>query len=179
MLLKFRLLILITLLGAVAWAIWVYFEPIPTFSFHSKSGAETVANNPLKIKLTPKMIIKETMRGNAEMLVDEQEEAGDPLNNAGGKPSTKWETGWHEMYFPAKATIDLGGQYQLTAIYLFDTYDNGSATVSTGNPFQWEAQFTDKLESYHKWNAHPVNVKTRYIQITVSNHVAPVEVVIY
>ncbi|HYG37697.1 MAG TPA: hypothetical protein VD908_03720 [Cytophagales bacterium] len=125
------------------------------------------------------MIIKETMQGDAGMLVDEQEKSGDPANNSGGAPSKKWETGWSEMYFPANAIIDLGVEHHLTAIYFFDTFDHGSVTVFTGTPFQWQEQFNDKLENYHKWNAHPINARTRYIRISVSNHIAPVEVIVY
>lgn len=121
------------------------------------------------IQLNASMIINETMVGDPTKLVDEQTLAGNPKAGTGGTPTRYWQLGNDSTYMPASAVIDLGTNYALTDIYLFDSNGSGAVTVSTGTPFAWTQNFVDNMGGYNVWNAHPVSATTRYIQIVLSN----------
>ncbi len=132
-----------------------------------------------KILLLPEMILNEEGRGDATLLMDEQELAGDPLNGSTGTPTTVWRPGWSAADYPAHVLIDLGAVYSLTTICLFDANSTGEITVSAGKPFEWTLLFTDGMSNYLKWNRHTVNVQTRYIRLTLTNPTSTPEIVLY
>ncbi len=119
-----------------------------------------------RIDLNTSMITNETENGDARLLVDEQEFAGDPLNDIGGVPTTIWFPGWSPFSHPASAYIDLGKQFELKYIYLFDVNNKGELTIEYGYPGNWQTLFTDGLESYLQWNQHETDITTRYVRIT-------------
>ncbi|HZG74547.1 MAG TPA: hypothetical protein VEZ72_01700, partial [Paenibacillus sp.] len=47
----------------------------------------------VKLALSTSMVVNESGRGDAGMLVDEQSTAGDPKNGTGGSPTTTWFPG--------------------------------------------------------------------------------------
>jgi chitodextrinase len=65
--------------------------------------------------------------------------------------------------------IDLGKNYVLTKICLWDLGDAGNFTVASGSTGSWTVLFTDPLSNYAKWNERTVNVTTRYIRVTKAN----------
>ncbi|WP_372633154.1 fibronectin type III domain-containing protein [Cohnella sp.] len=133
-----------------------------------------------KIVLTPSMITNESGLGDATLLVDEQTLAGDPANGSGGAPATSWQAGWNTSLYPVHAYIDLGQNYNLSSIYLRDTYDVANITISAGSPGSWTTLFTDPLTGWMTWNAHPVSVTTRYVRVTLSApNVNMTEIVLY
>ncbi len=133
-----------------------------------------------KITLTTSMVTNESGLGSPTMLVDEQAAAGDPANGTGGAPTTTWQAGWNQALYPAYAYIDLGQSYNLTSIYLRDTYDVSNLTVYSGSPGSWTALFTDPLTGYMTWNAHTVSVATRYVRVALSaTNTNMSEIVIY
>ncbi|MFD0715407.1 fibronectin type III domain-containing protein [Paenibacillus sp. GCM10027626] len=133
-----------------------------------------------KIVLTPSMVTNESGLGDATLLVDEQALAGDPANGTGGAPVTSWQAGWNASLYPAQAYIDLGQLYDLTSIYLRDTYDMYPITISAGSPGNWTELFTDPLTGWMTWDAHPVDVKTRYVRVMLHDpRVNMSEIVLY
>jgi len=132
-----------------------------------------------KITLTTSMVTNESGFGDAAMLVDEQSLAGDPKNQMGGTPTTNWFPGWGSSKYPANAYIDLGQEYDLTDIYLYDSNSIGDFVVASGSPGQWSELFTDHLENYQKWKHHTVNITTRYIRATTIKGAYMNEIVLY
>ncbi len=133
-------------------------------------GRPVVRNYPLeeKVKLVRSMLSNPiTGLKGAEALVDEQSVAGDAKNNAGGLPTTIWTPGWSEADYPATIYVDLGTVKEISKVYFMDMEGEGRVSVSAGEPDNWRKLFEDPLNGYQDWNAHVVNVKTRYLKITL------------
>ena len=61
----------------------------------------TQAPTEIRVPLTPAMVLCEEAQGDSAMLVDEQEIAGDPASNKGGKPKNAYFPGWGSTWrFP-------------------------------------------------------------------------------
>lgn len=138
---------------------------------------------PIKIPLTSDMVINETAQGDAGMLVDEQDIAGDPPT---GDCITNWNledspNRYFEGYLPMNAIIDLGGIYEITDVYLYDGKRRCTFTVSYGEPFSWTTLFTYGLGSYKVWHHQEISptVQTRYLQISKDADKGMHEIVIY
>ncbi|MBM7565366.1 fibronectin type III domain-containing protein [Paenibacillus sacheonensis] len=132
-----------------------------------------------KITVSAAMVINESANGNPALLFDEQAAAGDPANGSGGSPTTPWFGGWSPSNYPLYAYIDLGQNYNLSNVYLYDSYSTGSFNVSAGSPGNWTALFTDPLVGYMTWNAHPVSVTTRYVRVNLVSGGDVDEIVLY
>lgn len=133
-----------------------------------------------KILLRPQMVINEVAAGDAGALVDEQAAAGDPRAGHGGSPVHSWQPGWRPFDYPASAVIDLGAPYHLTSLYLYDGTGTGKLVVSAGTPFAWKPLFADPLTAYNAWVGHPLDVVTRYLQLSFQAPGAAVnEIVLY
>ncbi|MFD0670722.1 fibronectin type III domain-containing protein [Cohnella sp. GCM10027633] len=148
-----------------------------TIAFPTGPGAQVASAAGTKIALTTAMVVNEESHGDATLMVDEQTTAGDPQNGSGGTPSTQWNPGapYYNNY-PSHAYIDLGQEYNLTGISLFDTNGNSTVSppdtsqdliVSAGSPGSWTNLFTDPLGKYMAWSNHTVSVTTRYVRVTV------------
>ncbi len=126
------------------------------------------------------MVVNETGFGEAGKLVDEQALAGDPRGGHGRAPKTIWFPEWTAWHYPARAFLDLGRAYRLSDVYLYDGEGSSRVTISAGRPFRWTPLLTDDLSHYNVWNAHPVSVTTRYLEVTLADAgtKAP-EVVVY
>lgn len=124
-----------------------------------------------KIVLDASMVVNPSISGDATLLVDEQAVSGDPKNGAGGSPTTSWFPGWGDHQYPAHAIIDLGVEYELDDIYIYDANGTGLIELSTGTPGNWTLQASDTLGNYMSWNQHSLsNVTTRYVQVTLVNN---------
>jgi hypothetical protein len=148
--------------------------------FSKAAFCAPLVDAPQKIQLSPAMVVNETGFGEAGRLVDEQALAGDPRGGRGGTPVTVWFPEWAAWHYPARAFVDLGRAYRLSDVYVYDGEGTGHVTVSAGKPFRWTALFTDDLSHYNVWNAHPVTVTTRYLEVMLADAgtKAP-EVVVY
>ncbi|MEA3445282.1 MAG: hypothetical protein U9R19_11230, partial [Bacteroidota bacterium] len=104
--------------------------------------------------------------GGVNAYVDEQSLAGDPFMGMGGEPETTWSTPYNTSAYPYNCYIDLGQNYDLASIYLFDKSSSGNLTISIGEPGNWTPIFTDPCQSYKSWQAHIVDVNSRYIRIS-------------
>lgn len=143
---------------------------------------------PVKLTLTPEMVIDEQTAfrgqagggvGYATMLVDEQAAAGDPPS--GSNCVTNWNPAYDASYYPASAYIDLGRNYKITKIYLYDMSSQGNMNFYTGAPFNWSSSpfLTDPLVGYGTWNERAVDVETRYLRIERMNGAGMNELVLY
>ena len=128
-----------------------------------------------KVILTEEMILNEWVQGDATLLVDEQFSAGDPANNQGGMVSNRWDMNCGDWLYPGSAFIDLGADYFITEIFLFDDEDDendtipGPVTISLGSPFNWTSSYTDSLLNSNTWNSYVVDTQSRYIRVTLEN----------
>ncbi|MFD0671977.1 discoidin domain-containing protein, partial [Cohnella sp. GCM10027633] len=147
-----------------------------------------------KIALSPAMVKNETGYGNATRLVDEQTAAGDPKNGAGGAPGTFWFGAWEDPHnplnttYPIYAYLDLGREYYLTDVYLYDFNDGGAwdnydaaFNVYTGSPGNWTAAFNAMHTYSNTWKSASLDsVKTRYVRVEMSQLAAIMsELVLY
>jgi len=133
-----------------------------------------------KVLLTTSMVINESGYGDAKMMVDEQNIAGDPGNGAGGAPTTQWSPGSSSGLYPASAYFDLGQPVFITQLFIRDVNSVGNLIVETGMPGSWNYLLTDPCSNYNKWNQHSVQKVTRYLRFTKSNSEAKFsEIVLY
>ena len=161
-------------------------DEVPNVSGLSNVAAKatTVATSG-KIALSQTMATSENGRGNAGLLINQQAEAGDPRGGTGAAQLTgpEWEPGYNASDFPASAVIDLRQAYDITDIYLFDSYGTKNLTVSAGSPGNWTPLFTDPLDpGYMVWKDHHLNTAatTRYIRVTMEQQGSGIgEIVLY
>ena len=120
-----------------------------------------------KITVLTSQVTAETGIENGSKLFDEQTIAGDPKLGSGGACANNWLPGW--LNLPHHAYVDLGQNYNITDIYLYDLNGNADFTVETGSPGNWSPLFVDNMATYQTWNAHAVTVNTRYIRFTTAD----------
>ncbi|MCI5058180.1 MAG: T9SS type A sorting domain-containing protein [Flavobacteriales bacterium] len=125
--------------------------------------------NAQRITVTQDMVTNEKAYYDAFLLFDE-DSVSDPLNGNAGTPITFWQN-WilSSDFYPISAVVDLGTQYNITSISLFDGSGSGDVTIQTGTPFNWNTQFTDNMNSYLSWSTHNLNINSRYIRIVIDN----------
>ncbi|MEG1887293.1 MAG: hypothetical protein RR177_04125, partial [Oscillospiraceae bacterium] len=138
-----------------------------------------------KISLSPeKSIIAEFPNGTVGAFVDEQEKCGDPANSSNGyNPSTKWQIKAYNLV-PSKEqtiTIDLGAEYDVTEVYLFDGQGSGDIKFYMGQPFvDWEKPvYTDPQTAYLQWKSFSPNMRSRYIRLQSDVVNWPTEIIVY
>ena len=133
-----------------------------------------------KFMLDSGMLVNECGMGDPNTLVDEQELSGDVDKCIGGEPLTYWQPSTSYSDYPLSVYIDLGQEYEISKIYLWDRNKTGDFTISTGTPDNWTELFTDKLNKYYKWSGHVVNISTRYIRLTAESYNSRIgEIIIY
>jgi len=99
--------------------------------------------------------------GNASALVDEQNSSA---------PTTYWFAGWSAGIYPVEAIIDLGREYTLTEITLYDANGTGLVEFSDGDLSHSQAVIvSDSLTRYLKFTSYPVNITTRYLRVKKFN----------
>lgn len=125
------------------------------------------------ISIGKNMIFDETAQLDAFAMFDEAVLAGDPKNATGGSPTTQWHSWISSIHYPLYATIDLGQDYNLTDIYVYDVNGGGNSTDSlsfyNGTPFNWTYLATNNLALYNQWGANSVNVTTRYLRVKINS----------
>jgi hypothetical protein len=118
-----------------------------------------------KILLEPQMLYNFSTKGEAILLIDEQQLAGDPANGNGGQPETVFSAGWPDaaIYFPVRVAIDLGVEYQLSDLWFFDTNDADSLFIYIGNPAGWDLLHSFNLNTFNQWRSAPINTLSRFV----------------
>lgn len=133
-----------------------------------------------KIILSREMIINEVALGDATMLIDEQQIAGNPLSNQGGHPKSYWFPGWLKDDFgDVSAVIDLKALYKIDAICLYGTRGKGTITIQGGLPFKWKKIITDSTINYMGWNKHRVSIQSRYLRVVCNSRNLTSEIILY
>lgn len=121
----------------------------------SQSSSSATVGVPSTIPLSPSMILSGAP-ANAFALVDEQTSSA---------PTTYWFPGWQATY-PIEAIIDLGREYTITEVTLYDANGVGKVEVSDGDLSHLQTPIvSDPLTSYLKFISQSINVTTRYIRV--------------
>lgn len=133
-----------------------------------------------RVMLSPSMITNEVGRGDPKTLVDEQQTAGDPAEGQGGNPSEHWFLGWGSRNHPGHAYVDLGEDYDLSKVFLYDINGTGNFVIWTGEPGNWEEIATHNCGKYKEWVSFQIDRTTRYIRFSKMEQDANIaEVVCY
>lgn len=109
---------------------------------------------PDRITIRPEMLLNEAAHGDAFQLFDEP---------TATTPKTAWNDGYNKLYYPLSAWVDLGREYQINQVAVYDSNGTGDFRVESGVPFKWQPLFADPLTNYQQWNRHAVNVRTRFL----------------
>ncbi|MFK7934374.1 MAG: T9SS type A sorting domain-containing protein [Saprospiraceae bacterium] len=98
-------------------------------------------------------------------LADEQDLVEDVLNGAGGEPTQPWQSPWQSN---AQVYLDLGQEYDLKDIYLYDGYGGGRFTVAPGLPSENRAPIVDfNADAWPpQWRQFPLNTRVRHLTFT-------------
>ncbi len=123
-----------------------------------------------QIVLTPNMFFdiygqSAAMPGFAGDLANEQNAMGDPINGTGAEVFSSWEYPW---FAGVEAYIDLGQEYDINSIHLFDGYGSGYFKITPGLPGSNNAPVIN-----HDMNLWPpnwrsfnnINTTTRYLTL--------------
>lgn len=120
-------------------------------------AAAPTRTTPNLIRVRPEMVLNEAAQGEAFELFDELDATA---------PKTAWQVG-DKLYYPLSAWVDLGREYQIHEIAVYDSNGTGDFRVESGQPFAWRALFADPLTNYQQWNRHALNLRTRFLRFTL------------
>ncbi|MCP3098245.1 dienelactone hydrolase family protein [Myxococcus sp. K15C18031901] len=171
-------------LVAAALALWVGAcgEPVETPSPEPRSASAALVTSQ-RLTLAPSMLSPDGVRPTAgayQNLVDEQHLVGDPRAGTGGAPVTTWgNVVYTESAYPMGFIIDLGQEYDLTEVGVYDTYETGTITFEMGAPGAWVHTLSFESTQWQKWVLKSVQVRTRYVHFARSMKGASDEIVIY
>jgi hypothetical protein len=131
--------------------------------------------SPTQIALDAAMITVEPGVGSDDEheLFDEQEAF------PSGVCHHSWEN-WGNRTYPQSVYLDLGREYVITAVHLFNHGGDGDFRVSSGTPGNWTVFVTDPLPGYTGWVSHAgLNVTTRYVRCTRTTEGKMAELVLF
>jgi len=120
------------------------------------------SNEPEIIPVTEEMVINESGSGNHMAWFDEQD-----LDSI---PVTRWETYRMKTFWPAGIIIDLGREFKVTEVWLFDgakeqNVEGGILNVSSGKPLEWDNLQAYELQNSNQWIQLDWEAETRYIRL--------------
>lgn len=118
-----------------------------------------------RLVLTPSMVSNASKKGDAQLLVDEQNLVGEVSFGNGGSPTTVFHAGFAPDTYPVDVVVNLGKPYNLTKIYLRDMNGKGDCTVSAMQNGEWQPLFTDNLANFNVWKTHIVKATTATLQL--------------
>ncbi|CAM2064869.1 DUF5011 domain-containing protein [Sulfidibacter corallicola] len=119
-----------------------------------------------RIVLAPHMVSLERGLGDPGLMVDEQDLIGDPRATPGPSPQTRWLGDPASMAYPYRAVIDLGREYELEALYLYDGASSGKVVFEFGEAGTWRTFYGDKLDRDGIWIGRPLQITTRYLRLS-------------
>lgn len=127
------------------------------------------------------MLINLSAQGDASLLVNEQQQSGDPKSGENGYiPTGNFFLIHNKMYYPIQLVIDLEVLHQITDLYVFDTHNKDSIKVYSGSPKNWKLQGSLYLGGYNHWKGLTLKDKTRYLMLEFSSTKANIsEIVLY
>ncbi len=133
-----------------------------------------------RLMLSPPMVQNSSAKGNAQLLVDEQEGLGGVSLGSGKHPKTVFHAGFAPKTYPLDIELNLGKVYGIRKVYLHDMQGKGDCTVFAKQGTEWKRLFTDNLANYNLWKAHVVEVETDQLRLRFHSANANIsEVVLY
>ena len=83
--------------------------------------------------------------------------------------TTGWFPGWQSDNYPARILVDLGGDYFLTNVLVYDNTGKPTLTFEYYDGFNFKEFESITLDLFQRWNSREVRTpKTRYIRITLN-----------
>ena len=136
----------------------VFFSILTTMLFAVNAKGE--GGGPVVI--TKAMVVNETGSGDAMLWFDEQDMSA--------KPTTRWKTSGNTNCWPAGLVIDLGRDYLIESISLFDSEkayraEGGRLEIAVGKPFTWTTVASPEMENSSKWRVIAIGKRTRYLHL--------------
>jgi hypothetical protein len=143
-----------------------------------EAQAQTQAAAAPRIPLTKAMLINEAALGDAGALVDEQDAIGDPGAGKGVRPTKPFFPGWTAWQYPLSVIVDLGAEYRLTRLCLFNESGENKIRVGIGKPFAW-TESPQTLSGYRAWQSVPLPATTRFVRLTLTHPASLPEIALY
>ncbi len=140
--------------------------------------AEGAARADTRIVLRPDMVVNESAIGDAGRLVDEQGAVGDPAAGKGVRPERPYFPGWTAWQYPIQVFLDLGADYDVTRVMLYNDTGEHKLILSTGRPFAWK-EMPVTLGGYREWRGFDLNTATRFLRVTLLSPTSLSELVLY
>lgn len=118
--------------------------------------------SPEIIKITDEMVINEVGSGECMNWFDEQD-----LN---AMPGTSWQTEGMSSFWPAGLVIDLGCNYQITEVWVYDApksnrVEAGILKISDGKPFEWKNEKPFEMKNSNAWVKIEYPSETRFLHL--------------
>lgn len=137
----------------------------------------------VKLSLNPSMARVESASAsvsNYSAMLDEQASVGDPRSGSGGAPGNAWQnSSWSAADYPIGFYIDLGQDYVITHVALYDGVGNDSFFVSSGSPGAWTNQVYFAMDGYNVWKVATKTFQTRYVKLSRGMSGYANEIVLY
>lgn len=127
------------------------------------------------------MLINLSAQGDATLLINEPQKAGDPKKNGKtGTPEGNFFGSYNKMYYPIQVVIDLGALHSISEIFVFNTHDIDSLFFFTGSPKNWTKNGAIYLDGYNIWESTSIGKSSRYLMIEFPSSKANIsEIVLY
>lgn len=110
------------------------------------SAKPLAAQEDVRLKLNPDMVVNESGVGEPAALLDEQSTIIGP---PAGKPKTSWKIdASHNKKYPFSTYLDLGTEKNLSKFWIFDTNGYGELVISHGKPGEWKELTTYDCRQY-------------------------------
>lgn len=134
-----------------------------------------------KIALHSDMLYNLSAKGDASLLINEQNKAGNPrVNKNDYIPTGNFFGSYNSMYYPIHIVVDLGAAHQLSDIFVFDTHNKDSIRIYSGTPKKWKRQGALYTGGYNKWKGLSLSGTSRYVMLEFPTTKANIsEIVLY
>ena len=125
-------------------------------------AANANAEGSVAVKINKAMVVNETGSGDAMLWFDEQ--------TAASAPTTRWKTSGNTACWPAGLVLDLGREYEIESIRLFDMEkayraEGGRLEIATGRPFEWNVAAAPEMKNEGRWVDVKINRRTQYLHL--------------
>jgi hypothetical protein len=133
-----------------------------------------------KLFLSDSNIVNIGIRGNANLLVDEQTLAGDPRTGQGAEVFTKFNQTYNSIYNPATILIKLFEDYALEDLWYYDSNGKDTIRVYGGDPSSWVFVGNLVTDAYKQWVSFPIQDTFKFLRLDFRHPQASInEIVLY
>lgn len=152
----------------------------------SELDTETpVDTTPRLLSLSPADIApnKEKYADDVQKFLDEQDLMPEfPDGKLLTAPVTRHQSYWGKSAdFPMTGIIDLGGEYVITHIAFYDTFDVGRIDFTAGDGMNWDTDhtLTDRLGYYQHWTVLDTNLRGTHLKVDKFDNAVLNEIAVY